>query len=191
MKKLIASLTSVLVLMSACTSSDVADPQETQSQQITACDTLAQETAQTQVATVEGSLPNISVDCLDGTSKVDLARLRGPLIIPVWASWCAPCAEEMPIINEFQNYYSNQVKVLAYALLDENSQGVAALENWGVAVTSLADPEGEFRSELSIQAPPTTLFINENGQVVYRHFGAIKSLTELKSLVARHLLVEL
>ena len=177
--------------MTACASNEVAVPQETLTQQITACDTLAEATKQNPIATAEDSLPNISVDCLDGSSSVELARLRGPLIIPVWASWCVPCSEEMPIIDEFHSYYSNQVNVLAYALLDENSQGIAALKNWGVNITSLADPEGEFRSELSVQAPPTTLFVNENGQIVYRHFGAIKNLTELKELVARHLAVQL
>ena len=191
MKKLIASLATALVLLSACADNNVADPQQIPTVGITACDTLAEGTAQNQIATDEGSLPNISVNCLEGSSKVDLARLRGPLIIPVWASWCVPCSQEMPIIDEFQTYYSNPVKVLAYALHDESSQGILALENWGVNVTSLADPEGEFRSELSIQAPPTTLFVDVNGKIVHRHFGAISSLNELKSLVAQYLSVQL
>ena len=139
------------------------------------------------VATGEGALPDITVDCLQGDQKVRLGAVRGPMIIAVWASWCVPCSEEMPIIQQFHDQYGDKVSVLGYALLDETSQAIAGSFNWGVTLPSLEDPDGVFRPDLSIQAPPTTLFIDENGRIVHREFGAVKDLGELLGLVDQHL----
>mgnify|MGYP006295333381 CR=1 FL=1 len=55
---------------------------------------------------------------------------------------------------------------------------------------SVEDPDGVFRGELDITAPPTTLFIDEGGHIVARHLGAVPSLSELEQLVTQYLAVD-
>lgn len=190
MKKFLSFVSISLIVLSACSGNTSADPSDTSSSVRSACDILATRTDHNEIATVENALPNVTVECLQGSGNVELAKLRGPLLIAVWASWCVPCSEEMPILESFRIQHSAKVDVLGYALMD-SSQAVVALENWGVGMTSVQDPDGIFRADLSISAPPTTLFVDENGAIVYRHFGAITSLNEIESLVTEHLQVTL
>lgn len=139
----------------------------------------------------EGALPPIAVECLQGQEQVRLATLRGPLLIAVWASWCEPCSEELPLLQRFHDEYGDQVDVLGYNLLDVTGQAIAASVNWGVGFASLEDPDGVHRTDLGVTAPPTTLFVNSEGHVVYRHLGALTDETELLALIKKHLGVAL
>lgn len=139
----------------------------------------------------EGALPVILVECLQGEEQVRLSTVRGPMLIAAWASWCQPCSDELPILQAFHDKYGEQVDVLGYNLLDVTDQAIAAAAHWGVTFASVEDPDGVFRKDLGITAPPTTLFVDEQGRVVYRHLGAIADQAELRSLVAEHLGVEL
>jgi thiol-disulfide isomerase/thioredoxin len=134
-----------------------------------------------------GELPDLMVECLQGDSEVNLSSLKGPLVIPVWASWCMPCREEMPVMQLFDELYGDYVTVLGIAMMDETSQAIAGSVNWGVDLPSLEDPDGLLRGELGFTAPPTTLFVDESGVIVHREFGAISGMTELKDLVQAHL----
>ena len=50
--------------------------------------------------------------CLDGKSALHFSALRGPLIVNVWGSWCAPCKDEVPIIRSFYAKTKSQLQVL-------------------------------------------------------------------------------
>lgn len=145
----------------------------------------------TQLPAGSGALPDIEVECLQGTSTVNLSSLKGPMLIPIWASWCVPCSDEMPVMQLFQDLYGDYVPVLGLALMDESTQAIQGSQNWGVYLPSLEDPDGLLRPELGFTAPPTTLFINQTGEIVHREFGAISGMTELKELVRQHLGVNL
>ena len=97
----------------------------------------------------------------------------------------------MPIVQKFVEKYGSEVPVLGYALMDETSQAIAGSSNWGVRLASVEDPDGIFRADLGISAPPTTLFVNGAGQIVHREYGAVKSLSELTALVIKYLSVKL
>lgn len=190
MKKFVTLIATSLLVLSACTSGGSAEPTVSSTVERTECDKLASITRAMEISTETNALPNISVDCLGSKEKVELAKLRGPLLIAVWASWCVPCSEEMPIMDAFRTKHADKVDVLGYALMDSD-QAVQALVNWGVGMTSVQDPDGVYRADLGISAPPTTLFVDENGSIVYRHFGALTSVEQIESLVIKHLQVTL
>ena len=139
----------------------------------------------------KGALPPVSVECLQGAEQVRLSALRGPLLVAVWASWCQPCKDEMPILQQFHDKHGERVDVLGYNFLDVTDQAIAAAANWDVGFASLEDPDGVNRTALGVTAPPTTLFIDAQGRVAYRHFGALEDEAEIIALVAEHLGVDL
>lgn len=179
MKKL-AALVAALVLLAACSTAET-EPTVSASPEISDCAEFAV------LPVGAGELPDIEVECLQGDEVVNLSSIKGPMLIPVWASWCVPCSEEMPVMQLFNDLYGDYVKVMGIALLDESTQAIAGSVNWGVTLPSLEDPDGVLRPELGVTAPPTTLFIDKNGAIVHRQFGAITGLSQLKELVEKHL----
>lgn len=179
------SLLIAALMLSGCAGSANPAPTETEPQLLQDCSKFTALPAGT------SQLPDLEVECLQGSAKVNLSALRGPMLIPIWASWCVPCSDEMPVMELFQELYGDYVPVLGLALMDESSQAIQGSQNWGVYLPSLEDPDGVLRPELGFTAPPTTLFINEQGEIVHREFGAISGMTELKELVREHLDVTL
>jgi cytochrome c biogenesis protein CcmG, thiol:disulfide interchange protein DsbE len=185
MKTLTLLLAAVLLSACATDSSPTETPSQSQSPTIRDCADYSTLPAN------QGDLPDVLVECLQGDEKVNLSSLKGPMVIPVWASWCMPCREEMPVMQLFDELYGDYVSVLGIALMDETSQAIAGSVNWGVDLPSLEDPDGLLRGDLGFTAPPTTLFIDESGEIVHREFGAISGMQELKELVQQHLGVRL
>ena len=137
------------------------------------------------------NFPPIEVECLEGDEVIKLNQIKGPFILAIWASWCMPCRDEMPYLQAFKDAYGDKVQVIGYDILDETSQAIRASVNWGVNIASVEDPDGVFRSDLGITAPPTTLFVNADGVIVHRKFGAVSSVDELAELAELHLKVNL
>jgi cytochrome c biogenesis protein CcmG/thiol:disulfide interchange protein DsbE len=177
MKKLLVVF---MLILSGC-ATEAMQPEPSTSLTLEDCSAFEN---QTPVANSE--LPNVEVECLRGSQRINLSTLRGPLLIPIWASWCQPCKEEMPLVQEFRDKHGDVVEVLGLALLDESTQAEAGSLNWGVTLASIEDPDGVLRPALNIQAPPTTLFISRNGEIVFRKFGAVTSLAELETLAEQY-----
>ncbi len=175
------------MLLSACASTEPqSSPTPTPSIQDCSRINLANESA-----TGDKALPDVEIECLQGSQSLNVSRLRGPMLIPVWASWCGPCSREMPIFQQFYVMHQDKVNVLGVALQDTEYQAIGGAFNWGVTFPSLEDPDGAYRGFLQVQAPPTTLFVDENGEVVYRKVGEILNLEELEQLVTEYLKVTL
>lgn len=135
--------------------------------------------------------PDIEIECLQGDEVLNLNEIKGPFILAIWASWCMPCRDEMPFLQAFKDAYGEKVQVVGYNMLDESSQAIQASVNWGVNIASVEDPDGVNRGILGVTAPPTTLFVDADGVIVHRKFGAVSSLDELVELAELHLKVDL
>lgn len=148
----------------------------------------------------DDGLPAVSLPCLGGGESVDLAALRGPMVINLWASWCGPCERELPIYQKFYAKHGDKVAVLGIDLQD-NRPG-AALElakNSGVTYPQLADPNSDLAGSEpmpAIPALPAIVFVDAEGRFVVDGvpqliFREIKNVAELEELVAERLGIEL
>lgn len=135
-------------------------------------------------------LPEMTLPCLGGGRDVDLAGIRGPAVINVWASWCGPCRKELPLIAQLHD--TGKVDVLGVDI--EDPQPGTALElaaDSGVTYPSVADPAGETKAPLGIAGVPQTVFVDADGSVVATKRGEYTSYDSLASDVREHLGVEL
>lgn len=147
----------------------------------------------------KAGLPDLTLPCLGGGESVDLARLRGPMVITFWASWCGPCRRELPIFQRFATKYAGRVAVLGIDYND--STPAAALDlvtRSGVTFPLLADTEkavGE-KGGLPVNLLPTLAFIDADGTLATWGAGSggarakpmeIRSLDELEQLAQEHL----
>jgi cytochrome c biogenesis protein CcmG/thiol:disulfide interchange protein DsbE len=127
-------------------------------------------------ATAGGSTAGFSVAALGGApgAKVALAQYSGkPVIVNFWASWCAPCQQETPLLASWYKARHGQVALLG---LDENDNAAAALgfaRAKGVTYPLGFDPDTIAASAYNVDALPQTFFLDARHQVVEHVAGPV------------------
>ena len=136
-------------------------------------------------------LPALSFDC-PGGGALDLGRAPGvPMVVNLWGSWCAPCRQEMPILQQFADVAGDRVRMVGVISKDGLPQATSFAEDAGVTFPSAFDGNGELMAELGLNALPYTYFVDADGGLVHTEAGPVSSLEELQGLVAEHLGVTL
>jgi thiol-disulfide isomerase/thioredoxin len=140
----------------------------------------------------EDALPDAVLRCLGGGPSVNLSRLRGPLVINLFAQWCGPCRTEMPYYQKLHRKGRGKVQVLGIDYLDtQPSAALDLVRRTGVTYPLLADPDGDLRADFRIRGLPGLVLVDERGRVVDVEFRVVRSYAELRGLVERRLDVRL
>ncbi len=141
------------------------------------------------------TLPEVSLAGFDSAVEVDLASLKGPLVVNLWASWCGPCQKELPVLADFDERYGDQVALLGINHLEtRQSKAEQLIADSGVTYDLLADPEGLVSDSPPfpyIRGLPFLAFVDDTGTVVHLEFAVIESVEELVELSERYLDVSL
>ena len=133
-------------------------------------------------------LPRLTLDCLTGPGTVDIARLHAkPEVINLWASWCGPCRDEMPMLEREHDRLGGRVVFLGVAVKDSRSAARSFLRRHGISYPQVIDPDGDLPLQLRLQGVPNTLFVDASGAVVDRVIGRLdeESLAEGLSRLTR------
>ncbi|WP_029431142.1 TlpA disulfide reductase family protein [Blastococcus sp. URHD0036] len=137
------------------------------------------------------TLPDVAFDC-PGGGTLDLGRAPGvPTVVNLWGSWCGPCREELPLVQELSDLAGDQVHVIGLISRDTPSRAESFAEDAGATFPTAFDGDGELLAQLGLAALPFTYFLDADGGVAYVEVGQVQSLEELTGLVAEHLGVQL
>lgn len=109
--------------------------------------------------------PDFELPDLEG-QKVTLSALRGkPILLNFWATWCPPCRQEMPELQEFHRRYGDQI-VLVGVNWGEGSKTVKAfLDRLGVGYRNLVDERGTAFVLYRLTGIPESYFIDPEGYI--------------------------
>jgi cytochrome c biogenesis protein CcmG, thiol:disulfide interchange protein DsbE len=145
MKKLLVSLSTLLILASATIPADGGKiPSAT-------------------VKTLEGSKVNSSTFTNDGK----------PLVISFWASWCKPCKKELDAIHENYSDWQKEtgVKVIAISIDDARSSSkvVTDVKTKGWEYEVYIDENQDFKRAMNVNNIPHTFLVNGKGEIVWSH----------------------
>jgi len=174
------------LLLAACTSDDSGDEPARAESTLTACPDQPGQPAAGAVL-----LPELDLECPGGGS-LDLSRAPGvPTVVNLWASWCIPCRTELPILEEFTGLAGDDVRVVGVISKDTLSNGSSFADDAGVDFPNALDDEGELMTALGLNGLPFTYFLDAGGALVHTEVGEVRSLDELRGLVAEHLGVQL
>jgi thiol-disulfide isomerase/thioredoxin len=120
-------------------------------------------------------------------AAVTLAAFRGkPLLVNLWATWCAPCVAEMPTLDAFAAKSGERLTVIAVA---QDLQGAEVVDPWfqkaGLkALQPYIDPQNRLLDAAN-SALPTSIYYDAEGRELWRVVGAIDWRgTEAKALLA-------
>jgi thiol-disulfide isomerase/thioredoxin len=125
----------------------------------------------------------------DGVRSVDLAKLRGHVVVlNFWASWCAPCIEEMPSLEALQQRMP-QVDVVMVASDETFTEYTSYLQRRPVKLLTVFDEKQTSNALYGSYRFPETYIIDKQGVVRRKligpqEFGSPEIVNQLKTLAA-------
>ena len=123
------------------------------------------------LATAEAAvLPELTLESLY-TPAIELSSFAGqPAVVNVWATWCGPCARELPMFAEVAE--TSEVPFLFVDQLESRRTVATYLEQRALQPQYvLLDTQGKVGDIFRVKGTPTTLFFNSDGALQKRHVG--------------------
>jgi thiol-disulfide isomerase/thioredoxin len=137
------------------------------------------------------TLPALELTCPGGGS-LDLGRAPGaPTVVNLWASWCGPCREELPLVQQLSEAGGDRLAVVGVISRDGAPQAASFAADAGATFPSAFDGDGELMAGLGLGGLPYTYLLDADGGIAYVQVGPVADLAELEGLVAEHLGVPL
>lgn len=122
---------------------------------------------------IGGTLEEASMAGLNGPAK-RFADYRGkPLLINVWASWCAPCRQEMGSLQRLsQRFGGREFTVIGISTDDFPDKAKAFLTKSKTTFPNYIDRDLVLERMLGADRLPLTLLVDRQGKVLARYYGA-------------------
>lgn len=124
-------------------------------------------------------------DPYQGQSSFRLADYRGQVVvINFWASWCPPCREEAPILEQTWRKYRDQgVVFLGLDIWDTEEDARAYMDEFDITYPNAVDQRGRIAVEYGVTGIPETYFITPDGQISRKVIGAISPVLLERSII--------
>jgi peroxiredoxin len=108
-----------------------------------------------------------------GGENLRLSEYRGNVVmINFWATWCGPCRQEMPLLDELYNRYERVgFNLLGVNIDDDSNRAMQMVEELGVGFPVLFDARKEVSKLYDVEAMPVTVILDRQGTVRYVHHG--------------------
>jgi cytochrome c biogenesis protein CcmG, thiol:disulfide interchange protein DsbE len=121
--------------------------------------------------------PSKLIPATKRTYSAQLAALKGhPIVVNKWASWCAPCRGEFPVLQSTSAKYGKQVAFIGLDSQDNDADATKFLSHFPVPYPSLVDRNSRIAQDLGIaKFFPTTIFYDARGKQQYVHDGPYTS----------------
>lgn len=120
--------------------------------------------------------PDVAITDAAGNPQRSSSVIAGgrPAVVAVWATWCAPCKEELPRLQALADAHDD-LEVAAVNLGDEPEAVHAFAAEHGLTLPIFIDADGRLSESLGIPSVPATLFVSAGGTIVDRHLGALSA----------------
>jgi len=135
----------------------------------------------------EGPAPEFSAVTFDD-EPISLEGWRGQaVVVNFWASYCAPCRDEAPMLERLWQEYRDQGVVFVGINTDDIERNARAyLDEFGITYYNAPDVKGKIEDDYRITGIPETFVINTEGEIV-RHFLSTPRERELREEIERAL----
>jgi len=135
--------------------------------------------------------PDFTLPTLTGPN-LRLAEQKGRVVmLNFWASWCGPCRREMPELEKlYGRYRASGFQLLAISVDEDPANAAGASSRMGVHFPVLLDGQRKVSRQYELDTMPSTVIIDRDGRMRYRHQGYHEGAEELYERQIRELLKE-
>ena len=123
-------------------------------------------------ASLKGQAPNFTLKSLGG-KNLKLSEMAGNVVlINFWASWCGPCREEMPLLNDLHKKYEPLGFTVLGVNVEEDARNARGfLKNFPVDFPVVLDNKNQVSKKYNVIAMPTTVVVDRDGNMRFLHKG--------------------
>lgn len=124
---------------------------------------------------------------LDGGTLASFREAAGErrILLNFWASWCAPCREEVPLLAAYAAEPTSGAVVIGVLYRDEAALGRSAAATLGATWPTLVDADGAIAAQVPVNAAPLTLLLNSEGLVLDYQVGQFSSAADLLAFASQ------
>jgi cytochrome c biogenesis protein CcmG, thiol:disulfide interchange protein DsbE len=129
--------------------------------------------------------PAFVLTTFDG-EQINSRDLSGKvLVINFWSSWCKPCEEEAPDLEDAWQYYQprGDVLFLGIGYVDTRPEALSYINRFGITYPNGPDQGQRISNSFRIRGVPETYIIDGNGVLANAKIGPFRNLAEIKSMV--------
>jgi thiol-disulfide isomerase/thioredoxin len=117
--------------------------------------------------------PKIEATDLQGKAWTT-AELSGKVVVlNFWATWCAPCKDELPTLQTLHDISDSQTVVLTINVREPAARASRYMQNTGMTFPVISDAKGELAKRWGVTVYPTTILIASSGQARWRVVGDV------------------
>ena len=118
--------------------------------------------------------PDFTLPRLDGDGKLSLAGYDGkPRVVNFWASWCGPCRDEAPLLQDAARRYRGRLVVVGVDYQDFTGDARKFVRKFGLTYPIGRDGNGSLLGRWGVSGAPESFFIDRGGKVVAHVPGAV------------------
>ena len=112
--------------------------------------------------------PDFSLGLFDGSSLTLSGALQSgkPVVLNFWASWCGPCADEAPVLQNAALRYGDQITFVGVDVQDLDSDAQTFLRKYGISYPNGSGNAGPISVQYGMRGVPETYFIAPDGRLV-------------------------
>jgi thiol-disulfide isomerase/thioredoxin len=122
---------------------------------------------------VKVDTPKIEAIDLQGKAWTT-AELSGKVVVlNFWATWCAPCKDELPTLQTLHDISDAQTVVLTNNVREPAARASRYMQSTGMTFPVISDAKGELAKRWGVTVYPTTILIAPNGQARWRVVGDV------------------
>ena len=117
--------------------------------------------------------PDVTLPTAAPAATVDLAKLKGKIVyVDFWASWCGPCKQSFPWMNEMHAKYAPRgLEIVAINVDARMADAQRFLATMPAKFTVAFDAKGQTPKQFDVKAMPTSYLLDGDGRVLYVHAG--------------------
>ena len=133
-----------------------------------------------------GIAPDFSITTFEG-EQLSLADLRGKgVVVNFWASWCDPCRDEAPILEEaWRREEANGIVFVGLDYLDQEPAALAFMDQYQITYPSGPDVASQAARRYGILGVPETFFVDPEGNIAGQFTGPIVDAAALDEMLDR------
>jgi cytochrome c biogenesis protein CcmG/thiol:disulfide interchange protein DsbE len=112
--------------------------------------------------------PDFSLTLFDGsTFKLSETLASGkPVVVNFWASWCGPCADEAPVLQDAARRYADRVAFVGVNVQDVDADAQAFIRKYGVGYPNGSNAAGPISIQYGMRGVPETYFVAPDGRLI-------------------------